>query len=178
MGTAEVEGEAYFDLTEVDRALADVELRGKRMAPAFREARKPLRQDQRAHARAEQGPDGAWPARAAVTEARRRSRNRRVRKTRAIATYSPRQKGVARKRSAPKRLLGRLPGAILVVAADLFVRATSRAGAMGAAHQYGARVGHGRRVKLRARRFLWLSDELIGTVRDILIAHVVKGWKR
>ena len=169
---------ANFDMTEVDRAMADVEERRKRLAPAFREARRPLRQDQRAHARAEQGPDGAWPVRSPFTEARRQARNRRVRITRAIAKYSPRQRGVARRRSTPQRLLGRLPGALLVVAGNLFIRATSRAGALGGAQQHGGMVGHGRRVKLRARPFLWLSGQLLATVRDLLGNYVVKGWRR
>lgn len=172
-----MEAGANFDMTEVDRAMADVEERGKRLAPAFREARRPLRQDQRSHARAEQGPDGAWPARSPFTEARRVARNRRVRTTRAIATYSPRQRGVARRRSVPKRLLGRLPGALLVVAGDLFVRATSRADWSGV-HQRGGQAGHGRRVRIPVRTFLWLSDQLLATVRDILGNYVVKGWKR
>src|SRR5262249_61661485 len=98
--------EASLDVTQVDRAMADVEARAKRLAPAFRELRRPLRQDQRAHARDEQGPDGRWPPRSPLTEARRLARNRRARASEALSTRP------ARRRSPPNHLLGLLPVSI------------------------------------------------------------------
>jgi hypothetical protein len=169
---------ANFQLDEVDRAMADLEARSKRLAPAFRQLRRPLRRDQKAHARAESGPDGQWPKRSPLTEARREAHNRRARAFRAIAKYSPRQKGdKARKRSLPARILGRLPNAIQVVVGELYVRASSRA-TFGGAQQHGDRVGHGHRVLLPSRPFLWLSDALLNTAADVLGSYVVKGWQR
>lgn len=165
---------ANFDAQEVDRALADVEERGRRLGPAFRELRRPLRDDQRSHARAEEGPAGAWPARSPLTEARRRARNRRVRITKAMQTIAPRR---FVRRSTPARLLGRLPSAIIVTAGDLFIRAVSRAPWSGV-HQHGGRAGRRRGVTIPARPFLWLSSQLLATVRSKLGEYVVKGWKR
>ena len=164
---------ANFDLSEVDRAMADVETRAKRLAPAFRELRRPLRTDQRAHARAEEGPDGRWPARSPFTEARRQARNRTAR----VRRFYVLRRGEARRRSTPKQLLGRLPAAILVKVGELYIRATSRA-AWAGIHQYGGRAGRNRRVWIPARPFLWLSDGLLRTASDVLGNYVVKGWKR
>jgi phage gpG-like protein len=165
--------EASLDVTQVERALADVEARAKRLAPAFRELRRPLRADQRAHARAEEGPDGRWPPRSPFTEARRQVRNRAAR----IHRCDVLRRGEARRRSTPKQLLGRLPAAILVKVGELYIRATSRA-AWAGIHQYGGNAGRGRRVRIPARPFLWLSDGLLRTARDVLGNYVVKGWKR
>jgi phage gpG-like protein len=165
--------EASLDVTQVERAMADVEARAKRLAPAFRELRRPLRADQRAHARDEEGPDGRWPPRSPFTEARRQARNRTVRNHR----FDVLRRGEARRRSTPKQLLGRLPAAILVKVGELYIRATSRA-AWSGIHQYGGNAGRGRRVRIPARPFLWLSDGLLRTARDVLGTYVVKGWKR
>lgn len=163
---------ASMDVTELDSALADVDSRGKRLGPAFRELRKPLRGDQREHARAQQGPSGSWPPRSPMTEARRRARNRALRTSKAMRTIMP---GKHKRRSTPKRILGRLPGAIIVTAGQLFVRARSRVDWSGV-HQFGGRAGRG--VRIPARPFLWLSDALLTTARDTLADFVVKGWKR
>jgi phage gpG-like protein len=152
--------------------LADVELRAKRLGPAFRELRKPFRTDQSGHARGEEGPSGKWPARSPLTEARRRQRNRSVRQTKAMKTIALRK---PTKRSTPKRLLGRLPGAVTYKIGEMFIRATSRA-SFGGAHQFGGTVGRG--VKLPQRMFLWLSDKLRTTAADVLGNYVVKGWKK
>jgi phage gpG-like protein len=166
---------AIVDFTSVDRAMADVETRGKRLAPAFRELRKPLRADQRTHARSEQGPDGPWRPRSPFTEGRRRARNKRVRSTKAMTVS--RTGKYFRRRATPKRLLGRLPGAIAVTVGALYVRAVSRASWSGV-HQHGGEAGHGRKVRIPQRVFLWLSDGLLARARDVLGAYVVKGWKR
>lgn len=165
---------ANFELEELDRAIADVETRAKRLAPAFRELRRPLRQDQRAHARSAQSPEGSWPPRSPMTEARRTARNRRIRATKTGSTSVPSK---FKRRSAPKRLLGRLPGALIVVAGELFLRATSRVPWAGV-HQYGGHAGHNNRVEIPRRPFLWLSDKLLETAQQVLGDYVVKGWKR
>lgn len=165
---------ANFDATEVDHALADLEDRARRLKPAFRELRKPLRGDQRDHARNEQSPEGKWPARSPITEARRRARNRRVRLTKALRTIAPRK---FKLRSIPKRILGRLPGAITVAIGDLSITAKSRASWSGV-HQFGGQAGRRGRVKIPARQFLWLSDQLLTMATGVLGSYVVKGWKR
>lgn len=165
--------EASLDVTRVDRALADLETRAKRLAPAFRELRLPLRADQCAHARSEEGPDGHWPPRSPFTEARRLARNRSAR----IHRFDVLRRGEARRRSTPKQVLGRLPAAILVKVGELYIRATSRV-AWAGIHQHGGNAGRGRRVRIPSRPFLWLSDGLLQTARDVLGNYVVKGWKR
>lgn len=161
-----------IDLTKVDDAMADVEQRGKRLYPAFRELRRPLRLDQRDHAHKEEGPSGSWPPRSPFTEARRKSRNRGVRRTRAMRTIAI---GKSARRSSPRAILGRIPKAVLYTVGALFIRGRSRV-AWSAAHQRGLRVGRG--VTLPARPFLWLSETIVNTARDVIGAFVVKGWKR
>lgn len=161
-----------FDLSELDAALADTETRAKRLGPAFRELRKPMAADQRRHAKEERGPDTGWPPRSPLTEAKRRARNRGVRRTKAMRTIAI---GKFRRRSTPKRILGRLPGAMVIEVGELFIRVSSRV-PWAISHMLGLRVGRG--AKLPQRRFYWLSDALIGAARDKLGAFVVKGMKR
>lgn len=157
---------------EVVARLADLEQRAKRLGPAFRELRKPFRSDQVGHARGEEGPGGKWPARSPLTEARRLARNRNVRTTKAMKAVLLRK---PTKRSTPKRILGRLPSAVVYTVGELFIRATSRA-KFGGAHQKGATVGRGSRVP--QRMFLWLSDGLRAKARELLAEHVMKGWDK
>jgi phage gpG-like protein len=168
----ELRDDIAFDLTELDSAMADVEQRGKRLAPAFRELRRPLRGDQREHAKDQRGPDGSWPPRSPFTEARQRARNRAIRRSKAAKTIAI---ATTKRRSTPARILGRLPGAIKLVTGELFVRAVSRVPWSGV-HQFGGRAGRG--VRIPARPFLWLSDGLLELARTTLADFVVKGWKR
>lgn len=165
---------AFVDFSEAEKALDDIEERAKRLAPAFVAMRKPMREDQRAHAKQAEGPGGGWPPRAAITEERRRSKNRRVRTTKAMKTISPRP---ARKRSTPRRLLGRLPGAVRYVSGSLFLRVSSLV-AWSGAHARGGRVGHNRSVTLPKRTFLWMSDRFLTAATGVLATHIMKGWKR
>jgi hypothetical protein len=73
------------------------------------------------------------------------------------ATIGSTCRGAARRRSTPKQLLGRLPSAILLKVGELYIRATSRA-AWSGVHQGGGNAERGRRVRIPARPFLWLSD--------------------
>lgn len=162
------------NLAEIDDAFSDVIERARRLRPAFVALRKPLRGDQREHAKEAKGPDGAWPARSPVTEARRRMRNRRIRQTKAMRTISPRP---SKRRSSPKALLGRLPRAMIVTLGDLFIRATSRASWSGS-HNKGDKVGHGRKVELPRRTFMYLSNTILRIATEVIAGHLVKDWKR
>lgn len=161
-----------FDLSDVDRRIETLEQRAKRLAPAFRQLARPLRVDQREHAKDERGPSGKWPARSPMTEARRRARNRGARTTRAMRTVALAK---FRRRPTPKKILGRVPSAIQIVVGDLFVRGVYRVPWAGA-HARGARVGRG--VRLPKRVFNWLGEKLLETAREVLADHVMKDWKR
>ena len=82
-----------------------------------------------------------------------------------------------RRRSTPKALLGKLPTATKITTGDLFIRATNRAH-FGSAHNKGAMVGHGRKVELPQREFLYISDALLAQCKVIFVEHVLRGWKR
>lgn len=161
-----------LDLEPIDRRIETVEDRARRLAPAFRELARPLRADQREHAKNEQGPSGKWPARSPFTEARRRARNRGARTTKAMRTISLAK---FKRRSTPKKILGRLPSAIQIIVGDLFVRGVYRVPWSGA-HATGTRVGRG--VRLPKRVMNWLGDKLVDTARQILVEHVLKDWER
>jgi phage gpG-like protein len=161
-----------FDVGEIDRAFDDVELRARRMGPAFRELRKPMRGDQREHARRAEGPGGHWPARAPATEERRLRRNRRLRIPKALRLISPVK---TQRRSTPAAILGRLPRALRIDSGELWVRATSRA-TFGGSHNEGAMVGRRRSVKLPRREFVWVSDEFIAKCEFVFLSHLVQDW--
>lgn len=109
---------------------------------AMQELRKPLRVDQREHARAQEGPDGPWPKRASAADRASASRKRRK-----------------RRRPSRRRLLGKLPGAVKVTSTRSSVTIESRV-AWSGIHQHGGTAGRG--AKIPARPFLWISQKLRG----------------
>lgn len=138
----------------MSRVLVDRQLAAFRAAAApvvvtavAKALRGPVRQDQVNHARAQEGPEGPWPARAPRPGRRRRGRAR--------------------------RLLGRLPSAIRLSVTGATIRAESKARrALASAHQYGARVGKGAVVP--RRQYLWISDELLRIAEQALIEASTK----
>lgn len=158
-----------LDLSDLDRRIETAEARAKRLAPAFRDLRQPMRLDQREHAKNEAGPSAKWPPRSPMTEARRRQRNRGARTTKAMRLISVAK---FRRRATPKKILGRLPSAIDIIVGSTSVTARSRV-PWSAAHMKGGRVGRGSRLPKRV--FLWLSDRLIEKAREVIAAHVMKG---
>ena len=147
---------ATVGLTRVDRGITATGAAARDLTPAFRELRKPLRADQRAHAKAGAGPDGAWPAKAPTTIARERRRKRR-----------------ASRRGRVRKLLGRLPAAIKVVAERRRVAAISLVRWSGV-QQDGGRVGKG--ARLPARPFLWVSPIMLRRARLIIGRHLTYAW--
>lgn len=158
-----------IDLTELDQRLADLQTRGERAAPAFKELQKPLRADQRDHSKTQQGPNGPWVPRSPLTEARRAARGRNQRANR------KRLHSRAVGKATPKRILGKLPGAMVVTVGELFVKITSRVDWSGAQND-GGRVG--KRATLPERTFYWLSDKVVGIAEEIILRHVMKDWPK
>lgn len=136
-------GRARVDLSWVERALTG--LRNPDLRPAWKAAKKPLRADQRDHAKRREGPGGAWPARSPLTQARR-------------STGSG-------KRKRARKLLGKLPSALTAKHTRTSVSVMSRS-KWSAVHQEGGTAGNGARIP--ARPFLWASDKLLETVAGIL----------
>lgn len=141
---------ATVDISEAIDALDGMKRQGDRLGPAFRELRKPMRADQREHAKKQEGPEGRWQPRAPITGASARAKRRRRRK-----------------------LLGRLPGAITVRATATSVIAESKV-AWSGVHQEGGKVGRGARIP--ARPFLWLSDAMIEKAIAVFEEHLLEGW--
>jgi phage gpG-like protein len=139
---------ATVDLRRVERGLRDVLRRAERAGPFFRDERKPLRADQRDHAKRRQGPDGSWPARVVTPGKPRRKR---------------------------RRLLGRLPGAVSIAASADAVRAVSKVPWSGV-HQHGGRVGRGARIP--ARTFLYFSPDYLRAMAERFAAYAVAQWGR
>ena len=136
-------GVARMKLGWVEVALGA--LRRVDLRPAWKAARKPLRADQRAHAKRQEGPSGAWPGRSPLTAVRR-------------GTGSG-------KRKRPRKLLGRLPGALTSKATRTSVTVIARA-KWSAIHQDGGTAGYGARIP--ARPFLWASDHVLEVISGIV----------
>jgi phage gpG-like protein len=134
---------ARVELGFVERAL--IALRNPDLRPAWREAKKPLRADQREHAKRQQGEGGAWPGRSPLTQ-------------RKAGTGSGKNK-------RPRKLLGRLPGAISGKSTRSGVVLTSRA-AWSGIHKSGGTAGYGARIP--ARDFLWVSARALELVSGII----------
>lgn len=141
---------ATIDLGDVEAGLDAMARRGRALGPAFRELKKPLRLDQKDHAKRREGPSALWAPRATSTMARLRAGGKRARK-----------------------LLGRLPGAVKYTATATAVAGTSRALWSGV-HQDGGIVGHG--ARLPARPFLWISDDMLRVAESTLGAALVRAY--
>lgn len=120
------------------------------LGEAMKELKAPMKLDQKEHAKAKSGPDGAWPARAAST----------------LASYAAHHR-------KPGKLLGRLPIAVSYRATLTSVIGESRVG-WSQAHADGAIVGHG--AKLPAREFLYISDKLMITAEEIIEKKIVAAY--
>lgn len=118
----------------------------------FRDLRTPMRQDIRDHVKGQTDEKRRWPALAAST-VERRSRGR--------------------KRSR-RRLLGRLPTAIKVSHGADFVRAESIV-RWAPAHAKGDRVG--KNARLPARRWMWMSRELLRKARRAIRKALFDAWR-
>lgn len=134
---------ATFDFGDVDQGIAAMERRTHALGPAFRELKKPMRDDQRDHGKKQRGPFAQWARRSPRT----------------LEFY----RDHGRKR-AP-RPLGRLLSAVKYTATAYGVVGESRV-AWSKVHMDGGVVGRG--VKLKARPFLWLSRKLLDIAERVL----------
>ena len=170
--------ELRFDMSEVSEALSDTVERARQLAPAFRDLKRPLKSDQRDHAKSESGPGGKWAPRSAATLERRKLQRRRGRMTKdkkaalALISFKPLKR---RRGAASNRILGRLPTAMKTEIAPLYIRIVSRV-KWSLAHAKGARVGRG--VRLPAREFYWLSKAIVDLAAEKIGKYVVKGMKK
>lgn len=140
--------EARVNLSLVNRALNT--LRKPDLRPAFKLARKPLRDDIRDHRRKRQSPGGSWAPRAASTRVR----------------------AAGAKRSRP--LLGKLPTALATKVSRQSLRSISRV-PWSDVHRTGGTVGHG--AKLPGRDFLWASGQALGAIAGLVSAHLAKLFR-
>lgn len=138
----------HVDLGAVEQGIARARDRAKARAQAFRSLKKPLRDDQRDHAKQKEGPEGKWPPRAASTIERARKRGKRLRKP-----------------------MGRLPTAVAYRAGSGGLVAESRA-AWSGVHQEGGRVGYGSRIP--ARPFLWFSESFLRKAAEALLTPILR----
>ena len=141
--------DATLDLAELERGFAGLIAASRDLTPAMRAARRPLMDDQRDHAKRQAGPEGSWPARSSTA-----------------------RRGKARRR---RRLLGRLPTAVILSNDRLSVRVTSRVKWSGS-HKEGDRVGHG--AKIPPRDFLWPSGRVLEIIAGIVANHFGRRWPR
>lgn len=132
---------ATIDIGDVEKGIEAMERRGRTLHPAFSELKKPMRSDQKEHGKQQRGPFGTWARRASST----------------IEAYRERRKRVPRP-------LGKLLSAVQTRANAWSVSVESRV-AWSDAHQEGATVGRG--VRLKARPFLWLSKKFLDTAEDV-----------
>lgn len=160
---------------EVDEALARGIRASKDLRPAWREIRKPFRDDQRAHAKEAEGPDGAWPPLAQSTLARR-ARDAAA-KRRAKGGLAGKVKRARRRRRVLKqrRVLGRLPSIMDIQVTRTSLIATNKV-SWADAHFSGRTVGHG--VSLPKREFWFVSDALEQKIVTALGKHVAGGFER
>lgn len=146
---------ATVDITAVDRGIDALTAAARDLSPAYKALRKPLRADQAEHAKRREGPAGKWAPKSAMTIERERRARARAGKKRG------------------RRVLGKLPSAIAVRADKNKVVAFSRV-RWSSVHNDGGPAGRGARIA--ARTFLWASDKLKATAREIFVKHILGRW--
>jgi phage gpG-like protein len=151
---------ADVDIRDVNRGLRKVAEFGGNPRLILLPLRKPLRADQRAHAKAQEGSGGKWRPRAASTVEAIKGRRRAARRARKAGERTRKSK-----RSMSPRILGRLPGAIDVKVEGRALVARSKVD-WSLAQQDGGRVGRRRRTRIPGREFLWISDRMLDTAAD------------
>lgn len=152
-------GRATVSLGWVEAALNA--LRNPDLRKAWLEARKPLRADQRDHAKRQEGPSGPWTSRAPLTQSRR-------------GRMTGRGTGKPSRRRA-RKILGRLPTALTSKATRTGVSIISRA-KFSAVHQDGGTAGNG--AKIPARPFLWASQEALEAIGFVVSRHLKIVFER
>lgn len=162
------------DTSEFDAATAAALKACRDLRPAFRELRKPFRQDQKEHAKDAKGPDGPWAPLARATLERRAADARAKRRAGGGLAGKARRARRRRRVLKQRKVLGRLPFLL-----DVQVTRDSLIGMSkvlwGDAHFSGKTVGKG--VKLPSREFLYVSDELARKVVDVLGRHVTEPMR-
>ncbi len=144
-------GAARVELGWLERALSS--LRNPDLRKGWAEARKPLRADQRDHAKRQEGPSGAWTGRSPLT-------------TRRAGTVVDDGKRNYRR---PRKLMGKLPSALTSKVTRSGVTLISRAKWSGV-HQDGGTAGQGARIP--ARPFLWASQEALEAIGYVISRHL------
>lgn len=145
-----------FDFSDVERGLRAMAAEGK-SSRLLSELKAPLREDQRDHARDQEGPEGAWAPRAQSTIERARSGSSK-----------------RRARGANRRILGSLPRRTISVKSDgRSVVAYSKVPWAGI-HQHGGTAGRGSRIPRRP--FLWFSLEFLETAASIVRRGVLRAF--
>lgn len=155
---------AELDVGDVERGFAAMRRRGRKLAPLFKALRRPLRADQRAHARKGMGPDGPWPARARSTEAALLRR---------AAVRIQRREGKPKRRRKVLSPLGTLPLSLSTNLETDRLQLLSKVRWSGVQLE-GGRVGRGSLIP--ARRFLWMSDRFLAKATQMAAEHLAKGW--
>lgn len=157
------------DLDDVFAGLNEMVKAGRDLRPVFKDARKDLRVDLKAHFDAASGPDGAWAPRAPSTVAR-------------ILSTGGHRRNVTRKgkvkKGAARRLanqLGRLKSAWRITYDKGQLVATSNVKWAGI-HQFGGMAA--KRALIPARPFAWVSDVFLGALSVSVAAHVARGWQK
>lgn len=166
-----------WDDAELVQALKRMREHRGSFKPVFDELKKPFREDLKAYARRQEGPDGHWPARKPSTD--ERYRRRFSQRTSLKGKSGPVRRKLVRRRS--RKLLGKLPSAVT------FKTFKGRGGSSGSIQAVskvpwseimnsGGPVGHG--AVLPAREFLFVSDAIQKLAADRMAAFVVKEFGR
>lgn len=126
----------------------------------FNELKGPAVFDQRHHWNKIEAPWGKWPPLAPST-LERRTRPRGI----------DRKRG--KRRSWPKRLLGRFPTAVKSIASGKSLVVESRVKRFSMIHQRGGVAGHGARIP--SRQYLWISDWLLRQAEKAFVKALQKA---
>ncbi len=143
--------EARVDLGPLDRVLNA--LRKPDLRPAWNEAKKPLRADIADHRNRQKGPDGSWAPRASSTRLR----------------------SAGKRRGRPRKILGKLPTALITKSDRRKIAMASRV-PWSEVQRSGGTVGHGARIP--ARNFLYASENVLWVIAGIIGRHLKKIWDR
>ena len=151
-----------FNRKDVERGLRSMVAAGKAPRAALQALKGPLKDDQKDHAKAQEGPEGKWKPRAP-------SSVERAKKGRGAGSKR-------RMRGPNRKLLATLPRrTITVKVQQRRILAMSKVPWAGV-HQHGGRAGKGSVIP--ARPFLWFSQAFLEKAQVALLARTILAWSR
>ncbi|MFH0901891.1 MAG: hypothetical protein V2A73_14775 [Pseudomonadota bacterium] len=169
---------ADVDIKRVEQAFADMAKAGKNLRGFWWAQRRSVIADLRSHFVKREGPTGnRWPGYSAAYQERAK-RRKNLALAQAQFNRAKRKRGKKATRISYANMLGKIKTSWHKNKAFQDGLETTNAVPFSSVHDRGGHVGRGRRVRLFARPFAWLSQKLLNRVARRGLRHLMRRWPK